>query len=220
MMKKNRIKVVCIGVFWSLSASVGAQNMDGALKVVEKNVPEVKVEKEVIIIERIVETKEKEPASRPVRTPRPAPTPRPVPQPIPAPVSPPHAPKISTPHPDVKVVFKDCIVSGQVAILTFFITNVGQDITLQLSGSGNADLSRAYDDVGNAYGIGVITPTHVSSFSISKFLPQNISQKVQLQISGLDASAKQFQRVQIRCSSSDIHLLSDRIIFPNIILEK
>lgn len=52
--------------------------------------------------------------------------------------------QIISPHPDIEIQFKRCVISGSTAILDLVITNYGKDANIQLGGSSN----KVFDDLG------------------------------------------------------------------------
>lgn len=114
--------------------------------------------------------------------------------------------KVSINYPDVDVVFKRCIVKGNIAYVDFVMTNnSNEELEIQPRAS-NADSDwSTYDDEGNVYRPSESSKRNQLSFSLAGItignlcynfsyitLPVGIPLKGRLQITGVDDFATQF----------------------------
>ena len=121
--------------------------------------------------------------------------------------------KITSPHPDIEIKYKNCVMAGSIAILDLVITNNGKDAQIQLGGSS---YTRVYDDSGNQY-----TETYVSIADgemknwDSILFPTEVPLKFRMQIAGVSSKATLFKRINLNIYSKTLNN-TEPIILPNI----
>lgn len=121
--------------------------------------------------------------------------------------------QIVSPHPDIEIQWKRCVLSGTTAIIDMIVTNYGKDTEIQLGGSSQ---TQAFDDAGNVYPqIEVsIADGPLGSWKTSLF-PTEIPLKFRLQIMDIAPQASVFKRINIHIYSKNLNI-QEPIILYNI----
>lgn len=121
--------------------------------------------------------------------------------------------KIVSPHPDIEIQFKRCIISGSTVILDMIITNYGKDATIQLGGSS---YTQVYDDMGNQYDK---TSVSIADGEMrdwqSALFPTEVPLKFRMQISDVNPEASMFKRINLNIYSKTIKF-DEVIIMYNV----
>lgn len=121
--------------------------------------------------------------------------------------------KITSPHPDIEIQYKSCIMAGSTVLLDLVITNYGKDAKIQLGGSSDTN---AYDDSGNQY-----NETRVSIADgemkdwDSVVFPTEVPLKFKMQILGVSSEASQFKRINLKIYSKSLSNI-EPIILQNV----
>lgn len=121
--------------------------------------------------------------------------------------------QIVSPHPDIEIQFKRCIISGSTVILDMIITNYGKDATIQLGGSS---YTQVYDDMGNQYDK---TSVSIADGEMrdwqSALFPTEVPLKFRMQISDVNPEASMFKRINLNIYSKTIKF-DEVIILYNV----
>lgn len=121
--------------------------------------------------------------------------------------------QIVSPHPDIEIQFKRCIISGSTVILDMIITNYGKDATIQLGGSS---YTQVYDDMGNQYDK---TSVSIADGEMrdwqSALFPTEVPLKFRMQISDVNPEASMFKRINLNIYSKTIKI-DEVIILYNV----
>lgn len=121
--------------------------------------------------------------------------------------------KIISPHPDIEIQYKSCVMTGSMVILDLVITNNGKDAKIQLGGSS---YTNAYDDSGNQY-----TDTRVSIADGEMtnwgnvLFPTEVPLKFRMQILGVASQATLFKRINLNIYSTALNN-TEPIILQNV----
>lgn len=120
--------------------------------------------------------------------------------------------QIVSPHPDIDIQFKRCVISGSTAIIDMIITNYGKDATIQLGGYSN----KVFDDEGNQY---PNTRTSIADGEMQDWdqalFPTDVPLKFRLEIYNVSSKAEIFKRINLNIYSESISF-SKPIILTNV----
>lgn len=120
--------------------------------------------------------------------------------------------QIISPHPDIEIQFKRCVISGSTAILDLVITNYGKDANIQLGGSSN----KVFDDLGNQYPETQVSIAESGMYSWKEALfPTDVPLKFRLQIYDISSQATMFKRINLNIYSRSISF-GDPIFLYNV----
>lgn len=120
--------------------------------------------------------------------------------------------QIVSPHPDIEIQFKRCVVSGSTAILDLVITNYGKDVNLQLGGRSN----KVFDDLGNQYPQTQVSIADGKMYEWkSALFPTDVPLKFRLQIYDISSQATLFKRIDLNIYSKNINF-GDPIFLYNV----
>lgn len=125
--------------------------------------------------------------------------------------------QIVSPHPDIEIQFKRCIMSGSTVIMDLVITNYGKDASIQLGGSSE---TRVYDDLGNQY---TNTKVSIAEGNMSNWeqalFPTEVPLKFRMQISDVSSKATAFKRINLNIYCKTIKFEAP-VIFYNVPITK
>lgn len=120
--------------------------------------------------------------------------------------------QIISPHPDIEIQFKRCVISGSTAILDLVITNYGKDANIQLGGSSN----KVFDDLGNQYPETQVSIAESGMYGWKEALfPTDVPLKFRLQIYDISSQATMFKRINLNIYSRSISF-GDPIFLYNV----
>lgn len=130
--------------------------------------------------------------------------------------------KVVTGHPDLEITIKRCQMNGQTCVLDFLLVNLGNDVTIELHGTGGSGTSgshkaKAFDDEGNQYeilvGISGVTGPFISATSL---FPTDSPLKCRIQINNMAASATNFNRIYLPITCRAMNFQEKEIVFYNV----
>lgn len=121
--------------------------------------------------------------------------------------------QIVSPHPDIEIQFKRCIISGSTVIMDMVITNYGKDAEIQL---GGRSYTKVYDDLGNQYNETSVSiaDSEMSDWRSALF-PTDVPLKFRMQISDINPEVSMFKRINLNIYSRTIKF-TEPIIFYNV----
>ncbi|MGL4853018.1 MAG: hypothetical protein ACRC3Z_10310 [Phocaeicola sp.] len=134
--------------------------------------------------------------------------------------------KISSPHPDLVIEFRRCIMSGSRVTVDFMLINKGQkefkDLRIEIGGGSATNQSVAFDDLGSKYIVntGSVGGEEVKRIntgnSLRLLLPEEIGLKCRIVIDDVDPNATELKKLSL---SMRWNFKGD-IVFTNLPIQK